>query len=61
MTQRAGRPTVQSLYMPSALAMFMRRAIILPSPPAPALLILERRVSAGWEIVAATTPAMTPD
>ena len=32
-----------------------------PEPPAPALLILESSVSAGWEMMAATTPAMTPE
>ena len=34
---------------------------MLPVPPAPALLTLERRVSAGWEMMAAATPAMTDD
>ena len=61
MTQRGRRPTVQRLTKPVSAAMFPRRLIKLPSPPAPALLILERRVSAGWEMMAAATPATTPE
>mmetsp|Transcript_13953 Transcript_13953/g.38355 ORF Transcript_13953/g.38355 Transcript_13953/m.38355 type:complete len:206 (+) Transcript_13953:201-818(+) len=61
MTQRGTRPTVQSLTNPISLAMLARRVIIGPSPPAPALLTLERRVSAGWEMMAEATPAITPE
>jgi|TARA_B110000967_G_scaffold125322_1_gene128094 hypothetical protein len=32
-----------------------------PLPPAPALLIFDSRVSAGCEMIAAATPAMTPE
>merc|ERR1719273_923262 len=32
-----------------------------PSPPAPFLMIFERSVSAGWLMMAAATPATTPD
>ena len=40
MTQRAARPVVQSLTRPVSCAMRMRRVVVLPSPPAPFLLIL---------------------
>ena len=41
--------------------MLPRRESMPPLPPAPALLILDRRVSAGCEMIAAVTPAITPD
>jgi hypothetical protein len=37
MTQRAGSPTVASLKKPISRAMFMRRVVVEPVPPAPAL------------------------
>merc|ERR1719327_1521259 len=60
-THRALRPVVQSFMKPVSFAMFIRRDAMLPSPPAPALLILDSRVSAGWEMMAAATPAITPE
>jgi hypothetical protein len=61
MTQRAPRPVVARRQKPSSLAMFIRRVVVLPDPPAPALLILDSSVSAGWLMMAATTPATTPE
>merc|ERR1719453_1586069 len=61
MTQRAARPVVQRLTRPSSAVMFAMRLNMPPVPPAPPLFILERRVSAGCEMMAATTPAMTPE
>jgi len=52
---------VQSFTNPVSAAMRPNLTIMEPSPPAPALLTLERRQSAGCEIVAAATPATTPD
>ena len=60
MTQRGPRPTVASLTKPVSLAMLIRRCVVEPLPPAPALLILDSSVSAGWEMMAAATPATTP-
>merc|ERR1719499_84985 len=61
MTQRAARPCVHSFQKPVSAAMLYRRDTVPPVPPAPALLILDSRVSAGWEMMAAATPAITPD
>merc|ERR1712039_391700 len=57
----AKSPWVHNFTNPVSAAMRPNLTIMLPSPPAPALLTLERRPSAGWEIVAAATPATTPD
>merc|ERR1711920_1065305 len=61
MTQRAPRPCVHSLTTPVSFVMFSMRLGIEPSPPAPALFTLDRRVSAGCEMIADTTPATTPE
>merc|ERR1712127_616429 len=58
---RAPRPCVHSLTTPVSFVIFNMREGIEPSPPAPALLTFDKSVSAGWEIIAATTPAMTPE
>merc|ERR1719272_2772957 len=60
-TQRGMRPTVHSFMNPVSLAIFARRTMIVPSPPAPALFTLDSNVSAGCEMMAAATPAMTPE
>ena len=60
-TQRAPRPCVQSFHRPVSAAMFPSLENIPPEPPAPALLILDRSVSAGCEMMAAATPATTPE
>lgn len=41
--------------------MLMRREVVPPVPPAPFLLILDSRVSAGCDTIAAITPATTPE
>ena len=61
MTQRAAKPWVQSLTTPVSAAMRPRRVTMEPVPPAPALFTLDNKVSAGWEMMAATTPATTPE
>merc|ERR1711920_457412 len=61
MTQRAPRPCVHSFTTPVSLVMFIMRCGMEPSPPAPALFTFESRVSAGCEMMADTTPAMTPE
>merc|ERR1719261_1065106 len=61
MTHLAPKPVVQRLTKPVSLVMFIMREGMDPSPPAPALLTLERSVSAGWEMTAEQTPAMTPE
>lgn len=43
------------------MAILINLEVVDPLPPAPALLILDNKVSAGWEIMAAATPAITPD
>merc|ERR1712137_127639 len=60
-TQRAPRPCVQSLTTPVSFVMFIMREGMEPSPPAPALFTLDSKVSAGWEMIADTTPATTPE
>lgn len=61
MTHLAPSPVKQSLANPISLAIFISLVEVDPVPPAPALLILLKRVSAGWEMMAAATPAMTPE
>ena len=61
MAQRAKRPVVARATKPSSAAMLVRRDISPPEPPAPALLTLESSESAGCEMMAAATPAMTPE
>ena len=61
MTQRGPRPTVASLKKPISLAMLERRENMEPEPPAPALFTLDSSVSAGCEMMAAATPAITPE
>lgn len=41
--------------------MLINLETVPPVPPAPFLLILDNKVSAGWEIIAAATPAITPE
>merc|ERR1719512_365679 len=60
-TQRAPSPCVHNLVTPVSLVMFIMRWGMEPSPPAPALFTLDKSVSAGWEIIAETTPATTPE
>mgnify|MGYP006072021699 CR=1 FL=1 len=52
---------MHSFHIPVSAAMFPRRDSMPPLPPAPALLIFDSRVSAGCEMIAAATPAMTPE
>mmetsp|Transcript_18285 Transcript_18285/g.56721 ORF Transcript_18285/g.56721 Transcript_18285/m.56721 type:complete len:210 (-) Transcript_18285:534-1163(-) len=62
MTQRAPRPERQSFLKPDSLARLTRREAMEPVPPAVGdLLIIDSRVSAGCEMMAAATPAMVPD
>ena len=61
MTQRAPRPCVHSFHMPVSAMMLPSRDIIPPLPPAPALFTLDKSESAGCEMMAAVTPAITPD
>merc|ERR1712046_232495 len=55
------RPCVHSLTKPVSFAIRPKRVIIDPSPPAPFLFTLDSRPSAGCEMVAAATPATTPE
>ena len=52
-------PTVQSFLNPVSRASLMRRAVVLPDLSPPCLLIMDKRVSAGCETMAAATPATT--
>ena len=61
MTHLAAKPCVANLTIPVSAMMLLKRDIIDPVPPAPALLILDNNVSAGWEMIAAETPAITPE
>ncbi|KAJ3622613.1 hypothetical protein Zmor_004460 [Zophobas morio] len=59
---RGPNPVMQSFLKPMSRAIRTKRVLIDPSPPAPlSLLMSERRVSAGWDMIAAATPAKTPD
>merc|ERR1712066_1120910 len=57
----AKSPCVHNLTKPVSAAMRPKRTIIDPSPPAPFLLTLDNNPSAGCEMGAAATPAITPD
>lgn len=61
MTHLAPNPVKHNFLIPSSLAILTNLDIIGPFPPAPALLTLDNKVSAGWEMIAAATPAITPD
>ena len=61
MTQRAPSPFVHSFTMPVSTARVVRRDTMEPSPPAPGLLTMDNKASAGWEMMAAATPAITPE
>merc|ERR1719313_114277 len=61
MTHRAGRPVRQRFMTPNSLVTRIIRVGMDPSPPAPALFIFDSRVSAGCEMIAATTPATVPE
>ena len=59
-TQRAPRPLRAELPTARLRGDVPEPENIPPEPPAPALLILDRSVSAGCEMMAAETPATTP-
>jgi len=61
MTHLAPNPVKHNLAIPISEAILISLEVVDPVPPAPALLILDNKVSAGWEIIAAATPAITPE
>merc|ERR1712037_1034735 len=61
MTHLAPNPVVHNFLKPICVDTFHIRLGMEPEPPSPALFILDSKVSAGWEIMADTTPATTPD